>query len=130
MPTHTDPIQITTRPIDHARYWLTECGSHFLDREAMRFFSSRVARQCYTVDLADSPRTHWLCAFVTSEQCTWGGGEPRLWTIRCYEFDASTNGATYRDHDSEFQGFRSSPSAAAIRAHIAGVLAELASVQS
>ena len=87
-----------------------DCGNHFFNRDALRFFDSRICRDIYGGRY-----------FVTSEKHTnafLGVDEPRRYTVR--EFDYR-DGTLTIDTVGDFQGFDSLASAQVAARILAGI---------
>lgn len=73
--------------IDELRELVTRSGSHFFDRDTLRYFKSRI--DCYTFTAPDG----WY--FVTSEKHEIAFSricEPRLYTVRCLRIVTKEDG--------------------------------------
>jgi hypothetical protein len=60
--------------IDDAKRRNRAAGLHWFSPDTLRFFSSRISRRVWSVPDG--------CLFVTSEQCRFSAGYPRLYSVR------------------------------------------------
>ena len=100
---------------------VTAAGSHFFDRDTMRFFRSRIASTGWFVPDGSEGRGGWF-VLVTSEQFEgvdgWRGD--RRHSVRCWHI--SDHGRQFRDHHGEFQEHPNGAKAArAARRLVAGL---------
>lgn len=84
--------------IDDLRKAASDLGSHYFDRDTMRFFNSRVLEGIYRPSISESPRAG---LFVTSERQDWPYEAPgqRLYSVRRFTITRTVREGTNYDID-------------------------------